>query len=218
MPSAVNAVPPDATPPPITSATRPAPRERVLSFVKGLLEIEKVVERRLSALLVEYSGIESDTVYTPRDLASPPGIRGARSRLQEYRSMVEKLDVIVRDRWTARESLVRSADLDEPLKTQIRTSFAQAEPSIRTAVDRWMEACRTSARVTAEVLDFAERNSLAIKFEREQLAFATELISGEYRALQQKVAAAEHRKADAQRAAQSVDDGILPLLRKTLNQ
>jgi hypothetical protein len=197
-----------------TSEQSPAQREKVRSLLTRLLEIELTLKQRFEVLRAEHPDVEPP--YADSELASTDGLQRARSRLKQYSAMVEELSAMSRYRLSERENAVRSADVDESLKSSLVKSFASAKPMMQLSLDDWMEACHAKTAAIAEMLDFAERNVGQIRFENEQLAFANESLGNEYQGLQQKMAAAEDRFDRAQRAALSADDGIVPLLHDAL--
>jgi hypothetical protein len=88
---------------------------------------------------------------------------------------------------------VSTADVDEPLRSELKAYFSTVEPNIAAKYAGWFDAMRDTSAAIARLLDTAQRHWGKLEWNDGQLIATDKRASIDLLAAQKALADAEHR-------------------------
>jgi hypothetical protein len=192
--------------------------EKLLNLIRAHQDMENTFIDQQKHLMETYGDLDSTNVYQDIDLTTMDGIRKARERLKNLNARTEKFAVAQKQSRTTWEHRAKTADVDEPLRGELKTYFSTVEPTIAAKYAAWFEAMRDTSAAIARLLDTAQRYLGKLEWHDGQLIATDKRASIDLLAAQKTLADADHRETVTGRAALHSHDPSQQLMQAAMDE
>jgi hypothetical protein len=186
---------------PASAADARSQHERLRSLLGKLQAIEHTLQTQVQHLEDAYGGVDVTNMYQGIDLSTIEGIHRARQRVADCNTKYKEFAAAQERRWTDLGAMVKSNDLDEPLASGLRASFAADEAENFPNYRAWFAAARDETAAVAHLLDIAESHLGQLKWHEGRLTAQDERVATDLNEARSGIAAADRRFDAAGRTA-----------------
>lgn len=192
--------------------------DRLEHLIRAHQDTEQTFLNEQKHLQEIYGDLDSTNVYQDIDLTSMGGIRKSRERLKNLNTRIEQFAAAQKQSRTSWKERASTADVDEPLRSELKDYFSTGEPIIAAKYAAWFEAMHTTSAAIAQLLDTAQRHLAGLEWHDDQLIATAKRASIDLHAAKKTLADAYHRETVTGRAALDSHDPSQQLLQDAMDE
>jgi hypothetical protein len=164
-----------------------------------------------------YGDVEVGNLYQGIDLTTSDGIRIARQRLNTFSAKYDEFTDANEQLWAEEQEQVRTADLAEPLASQLKDSLSENQSDTIRAHRAWFTAMRAdAAAAAARLLEVADSHLGHLKWQNKRLTTTDSHAATDLAAAQRAVSDAERRCNEMGWAASNRHDHVVEFVRSSM--
>ncbi len=190
--------------------------KKLQHLLENLIASEKTYLAAIRRILDTYGDVEVANMYQGIDLTTSEGIRIARQRLNDFSAKNDGFTDANEQLWAEEQEQVRTADLAEPLASQLKDSLSDNQTDTNRAQRAWFTAMRAYTSVASRLLDVAGSHLGHLKWQNKRLTTADSRAAPELAAAQRAVSDAERRCNEMGWAASNRHDRVVEFVRSSM--